>query len=190
MGALGLTTVEAERLLREGGRNEVAHPKRMTLWSALVAQVRDPLILVLLAACVLTLLTGDRTDAAVIAIVVAANSIVGGVQEIRADRAISALAQLNAPAVRVRRDGQDVSLPSTEIVAGDLVLLGEGDIVPADGDLVEASSLLVDESGLTGESVPVAHRGPSGGAAGDEVSAGTVVVKGRAVRALVRDLAG
>lgn len=186
MGALGLTTVEAERLLREGGRNEVAHPKRMTLWSALVAQVRDPLILVLLAACVLTLLTGDRTDAAVIAIVVAANSIVGGVQEIRADRAISALAQLNAPAVRVRRDGQDVSLPSTEIVAGDLVLLGEGDIVPADGDLVEASSLLVDESGLTGESVPVAHRGPSGGAAGDEVSAGTVVVKGRAVLRVTR----
>lgn len=186
MSGPGLTSAEAERRFREGGRNEVAHPKRMTLWSTLAAQVRDPLILVLLAACVLTLVTGDRTDAAVIAIVIAANSLVGGVQEIRADRAITALTQLNAPTARVRRDGRDVSLPSTEVVPGDVVLLGEGDIVPADGDLVEASSLLVDESGLTGESIPVARRAPSPGAAGEELSAGTVVVKGRAVMEVTR----
>jgi Ca2+-transporting ATPase len=186
MSLPGLTAAEAERRLAEAGRNAVVQRTRVTVWSGLLGQLRDPMILVLLCACLLTLLTSDLTDAAVIAIVVVANSAVGVVQEIRADRAITALAQFSAPSVRVRRDGADVSVPSAEIVPGDVVLLGEGDIVPADGELVEASSLLVDESALTGESVPVAHRARSANATGEEVSAGTVVVKGRAVMEVSR----
>jgi len=186
VGVPGLTAAEAARRLSEAGRNEVTQRARVTVWSGLLGQLRDPLILVLLGACLLTLLTSDLTDAAVIAIVVVANSAVGVVQEIRADRAITALAQFSAPSVRVRRDGTEVSVPSAEIVPGDVVLLGEGDIVPADGELVEASSLLVDESALTGESVPVGHRGRSADAAGEEVAAGTVVVKGRAVMEVSR----
>jgi Ca2+-transporting ATPase len=186
VGVPGLTAAEAARRLSEAGRNEVAQRARVTVWSGLLAQVRDPLILVLLSACLLTLLTSDLTDTAVIAIVVVANSAVGVVQEIRADHAITALAQFSTPSVRVRRDRTDVSVPSAEVVPGDVVLLGEGDIVPADGELVDASSLLVDESALTGESVPVGHRGRAGTAAGDEVSAGTVVVKGRAVMEVSR----
>ncbi len=151
------------------------------MWSSIGLQLRDPLVVVLLAACALTLLTADFTDAAVIGLVVLVNTAVGVTQEIKADRAITALAQLNAPAVRVRRDGVETSVPAAELVPGDVLLLGEGDIVPADCDLLESSSLLVDESALTGESIAVGKAAPRLEAAGDVVSSGTVVVKGRAV---------
>ena len=151
------------------------------MWSSIGLQLRDPLIVVLLAACALTVLTGDLADACVIAFVVLVNTAVGVTQEVKADRAITALAQLSVPVVRVRRDGVETSVPAAELVPGDVVLLGEGDIVPADCDLVEASSVLVDESALTGESIAVGKAVPHGEEAGDVLSAGTVVVKGRAV---------
>jgi P-type Ca2+ transporter type 2C len=177
----GLTTSEATRRLEQIGPNEIRQRGRISAWSSIGLQLRDPLIVVLLAACVLTLLTGDFTDAAVIAFVVVVNTTVGVTQEVKADRAITALAQLSAPVVRVRRDGAEMSLPAADLVPGDVVLLGEGDIVPADCDLLETSSVLVDESALTGESVAVGKTTPSGEEAGDVLSAGTVVVKGRAV---------
>ncbi len=150
------------------------------MWSRIGLQLRDPLILVLLAACALTSASGDLTNAAVIAFVVLANTSVGVVQEVKADRAISALSQLTTPVVRVLRDGIDVALPAAELVPGDVLLLGEGDVVPADCDLLEASSLLVDESALTGESIAVGKAAPRD-QAGDTLSSGTMVVKGRAV---------
>src|SRR5690606_42079248 len=116
--------------------------------------------MVLLGAFALTVLTGDLTDAAVIALVVVVNTTVGVVQEVKADRAITALAQLSAPHVRVRRDGVEALVPSGELVPDDVVLLGEGDIIPADCDLLEAESLLLDESALTGESVAVGKSAP------------------------------
>ena len=109
------------------------------------------------------------------------NSAVGVAQELRADRAVTALSQLNAPAVRVRRDGSESRIPASDLVPGDVVFLGEGDVVPADGAVLEASALLVDESALTGESVPIGKRGPQAEEAGDALGAGTVVVKGRAL---------
>ena len=105
------------------------------MWSGIGAQLRDPLVLVLLAACALTTLTGDFSDAAVIAFVVVVNTAVGVTQELRADRAVTALTQLTAPSARVRRSGVEVSVPSAELVPGDVVLLGEGDVVPADCDV-------------------------------------------------------
>ena len=186
MAMPGLSTAQAVTRLREGGRNEVASRGRVTVWTGLLAQLRDPLILVLLGACALTVGTGDMTDAIVIAVVVVANSTVGLVQQIRADHAITALTRLSAPTVRVRRDGAEMSVPSAEIVVGDVILLGEGDIVPADGEVLEASGLLVDESSLTGESVPVGHQARNPERGGDDVSAGTVVVKGRAVVEVTR----
>ena len=181
MDGSGLTMAEAARRLEQVGPNEVSQRGRISVWSSIGLQLRDPLVVVLLAACALTLLTGDFTDAAVIAFVVLVNTAVGVTQEIKADRAITALAQLSAPVVRVRRDGVEASVPAAELVPGDVVLLGEGDIVPADCDLLEASSLLVDESALTGESIAVGKAAPHGEAAGDVLSSGTVVVKGRAV---------
>ena len=144
-------------------------------------QLRDPLILVLLAACVLTLVSGDLTDFAVIALVVVVNSAVGVAQELRADRAVTALSEMTMPSVRVIRDGRERKVPSSELVPGDVIRLGEGDFVPADGVVLEASALMVDESAMTGESVPVAKRGVHPDGPGDPVGAGTVVVRGRAV---------
>ena len=181
MDDTGLTTAEAARLLDQVGPNQIRQRGRISAWSSIGLQLRDPLIVVLLAACALTVLTGDLTDAAVIGFVVLVNTAVGVTQEVRADRAITALAQLSAPVVRVRRDGVETSVPDADLVPGDVVLLGEGDIVPADCDVLEASSLLVDESALTGESVAVGKAAPRDEHAGDVVSAGTVVVKGRAV---------
>ena len=181
MAMSGLPPAEVERRLTEVGPNEIPAPPGTPVWARLLAQLRDPLVLVLLAACVLTLATGDWTDAAVIALVVVANTTVGVVQEVRADHAVSALAAMTAPTARVRRDGVESSVPAAELVPGDIVLLAEGDVVPADAEVLEASALLVDESALTGESVPVGHRARHEDRTGDDVSAGTVVVKGRAV---------
>ncbi|MGD9961248.1 cation-translocating P-type ATPase [Nocardioides sp.] len=182
----GLSNVEVARLLRENGPNEIHQRGRVSVWSRVGLQLRDPLIMVLLAACALTTATGDLTDAAVIALVVLVNTTVGVAQELKADRAITALTQLTTPAVRVLREGVDCSIPASQLVPGDIVLLGEGDVVPADCDLLEASSLLIDESALTGESVAVGKTAARGEQAGDTVSSGTVVVKGRAVARVTR----
>ena len=184
MASIGLSTAEATRRLSTVGPNEVRQRGRISVWSSVGVQLRDPLVAVLLAALALTLATGDLTDATVIGVVVALNTTVGVFQEVRADRAITALAQLTAPTVRVRRDGVDVSVPSASLVPGDVIALGEGDIVPADCDVLEASSLLVDESALTGESIAVAKTVAQRGHEGGRLSSGTVVVKGRALAAV------
>jgi Ca2+-transporting ATPase len=148
------------------------------LWSRISQQLRDPLILVLLAAAALTAAIGDIPDLTVIMLVVVVNSTVGVWQELRADRAVEALAAMTVPTSRVIRDGAEHEIASTEIVPGDLVLLGEGDVVPADGLGVESASLRIDESALTGESVPV-DKQAGGDAEETTLRAGTVVVHGR-----------
>ncbi|MGW5698878.1 HAD-IC family P-type ATPase, partial [Streptomyces asiaticus] len=189
----GLSGEEAARRLGEYGANVVARERRTPVWRRVLQQLRDPLIVVLLVAAVLTLTTGDFPDASVILLVITVNTVAGVVQEVRAERAVAALTALSAPTARVIRDGGECSVPAAHVVPGDLVLLGEGDIVPADGEVVDAALLLVDESALTGESVPVekttgADRPPSTVSAdavstdtvsAGTVSAGTVVVRGR-----------
>ncbi|SEP89302.1 cation-translocating P-type ATPase [Streptomyces radiopugnans] len=177
----GLTEQEAARRLAERGRNEVGRPPGTPLWSRVAAQLRDPLILVLLGAVVLTLLTGDHGDTAVIALVIVANTGVGVVQEVRADNAIAALTAMSAPVARVVRGGAEREVPSAEVVPGDVLLLGEGDIVPADARLLHSWVLSVDESALTGESVPVDKDARADGPEACALRAGTVVVRGRAV---------
>ncbi|HKR72203.1 MAG TPA: HAD-IC family P-type ATPase, partial [Streptosporangiaceae bacterium] len=172
----GLSSAEAELRLRRNGPNELPRTRRSPLLSLIVGQLRDPLILVLLVAAVLTLATGDWTDASVILFVIVVNSTVGVVQEVKAEQAIAALTELTGPDARVLRDGEQCQIPAAGVVVGDVLVLAEGDIVPADARLVEAAGLLVDESALTGESVPVDKT-----AAGEDtgVSAGTVVTRGR-----------
>ncbi|WP_153505205.1 cation-translocating P-type ATPase [Cumulibacter manganitolerans] len=186
----GLSTAEARRRLADVGPNEVRSRGRLSTTSSVLSQLRDPLILVLLGALLLTLLTGELTEAIVIALVVVVNTTVGVAQEIKADRAITALAALSAPTVRVRRDGAEHAVLSTQLVPGDVVVLGEGDIVPADCAVLDAAALLVDEAALTGESVPVG-KAPAGATrdADPRLLAGTVVVKGRCV-ALVEATGG
>ncbi|MFF7444066.1 cation-translocating P-type ATPase [Streptomyces sp. NPDC008122] len=176
--AAGLTEAEAARRLADTGPNEVAARKPVRLHARVLAQLRDPLIMVLLGAVALTLAIGDHADAIVIALVVVVNTTVGVAQEIRAETAVAALSALSAPHARVRRDGAVSDVPASAVVPGDVLILGEGDIVAADAELAEASALLLDESMLTGESVPVDRE------AGATLSAGTIVVRGRGVAAV------
>ncbi|MET8894010.1 cation-translocating P-type ATPase [Streptomyces albogriseolus] len=176
--AEGLSSAEAARLLTRHGPNALREEPRTPVWRRVLQQLRDPLILVLLVAAVLTIATGDLSDAAVILFVIVVNTTVGVVQEVRAEQAVRALSALSAPTARVVRDGTERSLPAAEVVPGDVVLLAEGDIVPADGDVASAAALLTDESSLTGESVPV-EKEAGGDASSGTVSAGTVVVHGR-----------
>ncbi|MCZ4124866.1 MULTISPECIES: cation-translocating P-type ATPase [Streptomyces] len=177
----GLTEEEAAKRLADHGPNEMARQRRIPLRSRIVAQLRDPLILVLLAAVVLTVATGDHPDAVVIALVVLVNTTVGVIQEIRADNAVAALTAMTAPTARVLRGGTEREVPSAAVVPDDILVLGEGDIVPADAALVQASALLVDESALTGESVPVDKDPDAADRDAGQLQAGTVVLRGRAV---------
>ncbi|MET7336136.1 cation-transporting P-type ATPase [Nonomuraea sp. NPDC005650] len=169
----GLSSAEAAVRLRRDGPNLLPQKPPVPLWRRVAAQLRDPLIVVLLVAAVLTIATGDWTDTAVIMLVIVVNTSVGVAQEVRADRAITALSQLTAPVARVVRDGCQLEVPAADVVVGDLLVLAEGDIIVADAIVVESAALLVDESSLTGESVPVDKAGD------DPVSSGTVVVRGR-----------
>ena len=144
----------ASRLIHDGG-NVLPSPRPTPLWRRVTAQLRDPLVLVLLAAAVFTLATADFTDAAVILLVIVVNTTVGVLQEIKAERAITALSALTAPAARVIRDGTQREVPAADLVVDDLLVLAEGDVVPADARVVESVALLVDEAALTGESAPV-----------------------------------
>jgi len=177
----GLSEAEASALRERHGPNRVAGRRPPSVARRLLRQLRDPLILVLLAAAALTLATGDYADAAIIACVVVVNSAVGTAQEVRAAGAVAALSAMAAPTCRVRRDGVTRTVAADRLVPGDVLELGQGDIVPADADVLSAAALLVDESALTGESVPVDKVGPGAGRAGQQLSAGTVVLRGRAV---------
>jgi len=171
--ACGVSSAEASARLKRDGPNLLPQKPPTPVWRRVASQLRDPLIIVLLIAAVLTIVTGDWTDTTVITLVIVVNTAVGVGQEIRADRAITALAQLATPEARVVRDGHQQQISASDVVVGDLLVLAEGDIVPADADVVESAALLVDESALTGESVPVDKSG------GSPVSSGTVVVRGR-----------
>ncbi len=174
----GLSSADAADRLARFGPNELPVARSVPLWQRVAGQLRDPLILVLLIAAALTLATGDWTDAGVIVLVIVVNTSVGVAQEVKAGREIAALSALTAPDARVVRDGEQRHIPASDVVAGDLLVLAEGDIVPADAEMIEGTALLVDESALTGESVPV-DKSLGGGDPVPSVSAGTVVVRGR-----------
>jgi Ca2+-transporting ATPase len=176
----GLSSHEAAARLSRDGANVLPQRVPTPLWRRIAAQLRDPLVLVLLAAALLTIVTADFADATVILFVIVVNTSVGVAQEVRAERAITALSQLTAPAARVVRDGSQRAVPAADLVVGDLLVLAEGDIVPADARVTEAAALLVDESALTGESAPVDKRAlPDPPGRDVLLSAGTVVVRGR-----------
>ncbi|MDO9497526.1 MAG: HAD-IC family P-type ATPase, partial [Nocardioides sp.] len=169
----GLTSSEAAERLAEHGPNLAPRPKPRNPLSRVADQLRDPMILLLIAAGVIVVLLGDLADAGIIAAVIVLNTTIGVVQEVRAANAISSLDRLSAPHATVLRDGEPVRVDSADVVPGDVGRLEAGDIVPADGTLLESAALQVDESAMTGESVPVA-RGE-----GEELLSGTVVTRGR-----------
>ncbi len=176
----GLTALEARRRLARDGANVVPRAAPNSLLLRAGRQLADPMILLLCGALVVVLAVGDLADAAIITAVIVLNSVIGVVQEVRAERAIAVLDQMAAPRARVRRDGRLTEVPAAELVVGDLVRLEAGDVVPADLEVREAFALEVDEAAMTGESVPVERR-PS-----DELLSGTVVTRGRAFATVLR----
>jgi len=185
----GLTDDEAARRLQEEGPNELPTARARSGLAIAAEVVREPMILLLLAAGTLYLLLGDLAEALLLLA-----SLVGIVgitlyQEQRTERALEALRDLSSPRALVIRDGQPKRVPGREVVRGDIVVLAEGDRVPADGTVLAALNLTVDESLLTGEAVPVrkvpwdgvSPLGPPGGDDRPFVYSGTLVVRGQGV---------
>lgn len=186
----GLGADDVRRRLERYGRNELRVERPTPAWVVALRQFRSPLIYILLASVVVTVLIGEWIDASVIAAVLVLNATIGYVEERRAEHAVHALMQLSVPQARVVRAGVEQMLDSRQLVPGDVVLLESGDRIPADARLLTAHALQVDESLLTGESLPVTKRveaNREGAPVADRTSmvhSGTVVSTGRA-RAVV-----
>jgi len=181
----GLTCDEIRHQLAQHGHNELAEEPPPSVLVVLLRQFRSPLIYILLAAAVVTVVLGDYIDATVIAAVLVLNAAIGYTQEQRAESSVRGLRRLMAPRTHVIRDGRDAEIESRELVPGDVVLLESGARVPADLRLFAVTALRVDESLLTGESLPVSKQidilAEDTGVADrtNMVYAGTVVSSGR-----------
>jgi len=151
----GLDHGEAGRRLEQYGPNVLSEEKRTTPLRILLEQFKNFLILILIAAVVVSAAIGEVLDAGVIFAIVLACAILGFVQEYRSERAIQALKEMAAPMARVIRDGKEEVVPANEVVPGDVILLATGDRVPADARVIEVANLTTDEASLTGESLPV-----------------------------------
>lgn len=151
----GLSMEEARRRLDEYGPNELKEKKKKTPFIIFLDQFRDFMILVLIAAAVVSGIIGEPSDTIAIIVIVMLNAVIGFVQEYRAEKAMAALKKMASPLATVIRDGQATNIPSVELVPGDIVLLEAGNVVPADLRLIEAVQLKIEEAALTGESVPV-----------------------------------
>ena len=151
----GLPDSEAARRLEKNGPNELKGKPRATMLERLLAQFKDFLVLILVAASVVSAFVGEVTDSLVIVAIVILNAALGVFQESKAEKAMEALQKMAAPNSKVLRDGTIQVVPSRELVVGDIVLLEAGDYIPADVRILESMNLKVEEASLTGESVPV-----------------------------------
>jgi Ca2+-transporting ATPase len=158
---LGLSSTETARRQAVYGPNELRETPPPTFWARLLDQFKSFVVLILIAASLLSIILGDYVEAAAIMAIVLLNAVLGVVQESRAEAALASLRKLAAPVARVLREGHHLDVPARQLVPGDVVLLSAGQYVPADVRLVESVNLRVDEAPFTGESVPVekeAHR--------------------------------
>lgn len=169
----GLTEEEAGRRKREQGENVLFHPKLPSAAARFAGQLNDPLIFILFAAAIISVMLGEYGDTLIILAVILLNGLVGMIQEGKAQKSLEALKKLTSPEAIVKRDGIYRKIPAANLVVGDIVSLEAGCQVPADIELVASSSLKLEESALTGESVPVEKDVP------DIVYMSTSVVYGR-----------
>lgn len=158
----GLDGAEAEKRVASYGENALEKGKSAGIVKLFFSQFKDVMTLLLIAAAVVSAVIAfiskdakDLTDTAIILTIIFMNALVGTIQQYRADKAIENLKKLSACTVKVRRDGKEIKLDSTLLTVGDIVLLEEGDVVPADCRIIECNNLKCDESALTGESVGV-----------------------------------
>lgn len=150
----GLTEDEV-RIRQQAGLNELAAKPPKTVIQMVKEQIFDPMIGILLVAALLSAMFGEYTEAIIIATIVVLNTIIGVVQEKKAQSSLAALCDISAPTAHVIRNGKELIIPAKELVVGDIVTLHDGDMVPADLRLIETANLKIQEASLTGESVPV-----------------------------------
>ena len=162
VGTEGLTHSEAERRLARTGPNEIREPAEVDLFALFVSQFQDALIYLLLGAAVLSLAVGlvpgqqaNYVDAGLIAVILLGNGLFGFIQDYRAEKAMETLRELAAPEAMVIRDGHRRVVDATTLVPGDVIVIEQGDAIPADARLLEATNLETVEASLTGESAPV-----------------------------------
>lgn len=151
----GLNEEEAARRLAQNGPNKLDEGKKQSIIIKFLLQFKDPMIYVLLAAGIISLVLQEWADAIIIIAVILLNAVVGTIQEAKAEKALEALKKMSSPSCTVKRSGKMIEIKAEELVTGDLVVLEEGKIVPADLRLTKSFNLKADESSLTGESVPV-----------------------------------
>ena len=160
---VGLTSAEAEKRLEANGKNKLAEAKKVSMLSRFVDQLKDPMIIILLVAAVISAVTEmieaggfvTPTDSIIILVVVLINAVLGVLQESKAEKAVEALQKMSAATTKVLRDGKVETVKSEDLVVGDVILLDAGDAIPADCRIFECASMKIEEAALTGESVPV-----------------------------------
>ncbi len=159
----GLTSAEAQKRLEANGKNKLAEAKKVSMFSRFIDQLKDPMIIILLVAAVISAATEmiehggfvTPTDSIIILVVVLINAVLGVIQESKAEKAVEALQKMSAATTKTLRDGQVVTVKSEDLVVGDVILLDAGDAIPADCRIFECASMKIEEAALTGESVPV-----------------------------------
>lgn len=151
----GLSDSEAKERLTYYGTNELRKRKKKSIGKMLLEQITDVMVLILIAAAVLSMLLGEWAEAIVIFTIIVVDAVIGVIEENKATNALEALKQMSAPTACVRRDGEESIIPASELVPGDIVLLEDGAIIPADIRLIQENRLAVQEASLTGESIPV-----------------------------------
>lgn len=157
----GLSSAQASKLLDEYGLNKLDEAQKDSIVKRFFAQMADPMVIMLIIAAVISLIVGiyngegDYADVVIIMFVVILNSFLGVVQELKAEEALAALQEMTAAQSKVMRDGSLQSVPSSQLVPGDIIVFEAGDAVGADCRILESASLKIEEAALTGESVPV-----------------------------------
>lgn len=184
----GIDEVTASERLNEHGKNQIEDTKKKSVFQMILSQLSDFMILILIAAAIISGIIGDVTDTIIILAIIIINAAVGFIQEYRAEKAMEALKKMSANHARVLREGKMMDIPVTDVVPGDAVVLEAGNVIPADVRFFETHQTKVDESALTGESNNVEKNPeelPEGNyALGDQTNMGykgTSITNGRAL---------
>jgi Ca2+-transporting ATPase len=183
----GLDGETAKERLQEFGPNELVEKKKTAAWVIFLSQFKNFLVIILIVAAILSVFLGEIADAIVILVIVIFASLLGFIQEYRAERAMEALKRMTAPSSSVIRNGKGKEVAARDLVPGDIILLIAGDRVPADARLLQAINLKTEEASLTGESLPVEksvdplNNGASLGDRENMVFAGTTIAYGRGI---------
>ncbi|MBI1978964.1 MAG: calcium-translocating P-type ATPase, SERCA-type [Candidatus Aenigmarchaeota archaeon] len=151
----GISEAEARRRLQATGYNELKEKKRVTLLTLFLGQFKSFLVLILVIAAGISYLIENIIDAVLIAVIIIINALFGFIQEFKAEKTLESLKKLSTSRAKVIRDGEERLIDSREIVPGDILVINEGDKIPADARIIEVANLKVDEASLTGESIPV-----------------------------------